>query len=89
MIMIQIIEERIFLLTALILERINSRVLIKKKTIFFNFIDKNKNVVNNNSNSLLVDCEATAHIVNDEFLFIKKNINFNIEKHFIKLANST
>lgn len=38
-------------------------------------------------NTLLVDCGATTHIVNDETMFSKFDPSFKPEKHFIELAN--
>ena len=53
----------------------------------FNVVHNNKFNVNNTN--LLVDCGATAHIINDESLFINKNLNFDSEKHFIELADGS
>lgn len=39
--------------------------------------------------SLLVDCGATTHIVNDKSKFINLDENFNPEVHFIELADGT
>ena len=39
--------------------------------------------------SLLVDCGATTHIVNDKSKFINFDKNFNSEVHFIELADGT
>ena len=39
--------------------------------------------------SILVDCGATAHIVNDRSKFIEFDKSFNPEKHFIELADGT
>lgn len=38
-------------------------------------------------NTLLVDCGATTHIINDETKFSKFDPSFQPEKHFIELAN--
>ena len=39
------------------------------------------------ANTLLVDCGATTHIINDERKFSKFDTSFQPEKHFIELAN--
>ena len=39
--------------------------------------------------SLLVDCGATAHIVNDESMFTKFDEDFDAQKHVIELADGT
>ena len=38
-------------------------------------------------NSLLVDCGATAHCLNDRSQFISFDETFNPEEHYVKLAN--
>ena len=40
-------------------------------------------------NTLLVDCGATAHIVNDKSKFTKFDNSFKPEKHFIELADGS
>ena len=40
-------------------------------------------------NALLVDCGATAHIINDESRFSKFGDKFAPEKHYIELADGT
>ncbi|KAJ8043248.1 hypothetical protein HOLleu_10252 [Holothuria leucospilota] len=40
-------------------------------------------------NSLLVDCGATTHIINDESKFVKFDDSFNPENHFIELADGS
>ena len=41
------------------------------------------------ANSLLVDCGATAHMINDKSKFIEFDENFNASEHFIELADGT
>lgn len=40
-------------------------------------------------NSLLVDCGATAHMINDRSKFIEFDEKFNASEHFIELADGT
>ena len=48
-----------------------------------------RDTLNIASSSLLVDCGATAHIVNDKSKFTKFDEAFCPDKHFIELANGT
>ncbi|MCW4346512.1 MAG: reverse transcriptase domain-containing protein [Candidatus Thiodiazotropha endolucinida] len=41
------------------------------------------------SNSVLVDCGATAHIITDETKFMRFDDTFNGDKHFMELADGT
>lgn len=40
-------------------------------------------------NALLVDCDATTHIINNESKFSKFADKFIPEKHYIELADGT
>ena len=40
-------------------------------------------------NSLLVDCGATSHVINDASKFVSYNKQFDPDKHFIELADGT
>jgi len=42
-----------------------------------------------NSCNLLVDCGATAHIINDESKMIRRDKNFDSSKHIIELADGS
>ncbi|XP_074649045.1 uncharacterized protein LOC141904358 [Tubulanus polymorphus] len=42
-----------------------------------------------NVNSLLVDCGATSHIINDESKFVSFDKSFNADDHFIELADGS
>ena len=47
------------------------------------------NNVKLNSNTLLVDCGATSHVIRDRNKFVHFNENFNSENHFIELADGS
>ena len=44
---------------------------------------------NKSANSLLVDCGAMVHIINDEDKFIRFDENFNASSHIIELADGS
>ena len=57
---------------------------IQSDLVFYNISSDNEEI---QSDLLLVDCGATAHIVNDDSKFIFIDENFNPEEHFIELAD--
>ena len=52
-------------------------------------VDAMNTDINMICSSMLVDCGATSHIVNDESMFLKFNYEFNADKHVIELADGT
>ena len=52
-------------------------------------VDAMHNDNNMMCSSMLVDCGATSHIVNDESMFLKFDSEFDAEKHVIELADGT
>ena len=44
---------------------------------------------NGKANALLMDYEATTHIINDDSKFNKFDENFTPDKHYIELADGT
>ena len=52
-------------------------------------VDAMNTDINMMCSSMLVDCGATSHIVNDESMFLKFDDEFDADKHVIELADGT
>ena len=52
-------------------------------------VDAMNTDINMMCSSMLVDCGATSHIVNDESMFLKFDDGFDADKHVIELADGT
>ena len=70
---------------------INSNINVSKQTesshsFIFKVDDKSKDIYHSHS-SLLVDCGATSHIINDRSKFVSFDSNFRPERHYVELAN--
>ena len=62
----------------------------KHTFVFGTFDVKEDEIISQlNSEAILVDCGATAHIINDESKFIHIDETFDPEDHFIELADGT
>ena len=50
-------------------------------------LDPNTEIVELENGNLLVDCDATTHIINDESKLVSFEKNFNPDDHYIELAD--